>query len=546
MSKVAIRVGETWLELPSNFVFSQTKKTPLYLGQSINFIPGNYTLPVNIDASPANRTALGYRDFVDNPLTFSAEIQADVYLFGNFYERGRLIVKTANPREFRIQFMSGAGELQPLADKSLRDYDFGDIVLADGIAYLYHQQQVEENPEDYDHLIFHTYTEHPPLSEDGEPFLTLRRVINMYVMPVIETVLTAEGFEFSKEIFGFWEDRLLLFFPRIFPYEEEAVNFQKNTAVPPMSPAALITNIAKLFCWCFYVDSYTRKVRVFKQSSILTAQAVDRSARVAGEMTRSEASFQIKEFKYEYETGEADFHERAKDFAGYVYAGTATTITELGDGEEGQIKYVYSLSGYVLHTGEIWDVENPFQNLENLKIGTEGVTIDSKIKPLYMKTKDGIIKPIFRGTYYYSGNNVEPSESAGILTYLGMQPNGNGIQSSLISPYPHNYAGQNIANISLEWDGFDGLYNKNWKSWAEFLAQSERVEVDMHWTENDLRDSDLFLKPMALYDAHSGTTQKYLLTDMKIVVGMTDGLRVSTQKLIQMRHEVSRGKHGSK
>lgn len=574
MSNVAIRVGETWLELPSNFVFSQTKKTPLYLGQSINFIPGNYTLPVNIDASPANRTALGYRDFVDNPNTFSANIPADVYLFGNFYESGRLIAQSADSREFRIQFMSGTGELAAFGDKSIRDFDLGAIsetgTSVQNITDIVYGQWADsqENPQDYPYLSYKFYYPYPLPALPDYRYHT--NTINMYVKDVLKGVCEGEGFSFIGDVFNFYfESRYILFFPRDFRirrfvHETGAFDYHLdlNTCVPDITVSTFISNLAKTFCWCFYVNSHLRTIRVFRQSDIVIAQGVDRSARVAGDFTRSESALQIKRLSYTFTNTESANHDGAKNLASYNYLGTVVNISDLptDDMQEGNLMFVFQLMSYVPYSeflededGNLsagWDLEKKFQDLEGINVDRSGSSIESKCGAVYVHCddeRDGFdlqtdVAPYFGEQILYN-DTVEPAEDFAVCCYYGKyQFRDSSAKRPLVSYYGYSTDGQPFGSHSLKWRGNDGLYALNWKPWIDFINDSDAVEVDMLWQENDLNDPDVFLKPMYLFDAHSGTTQKFLMKEMKIVVGINDGLRVSKQKLIQIRHEVSRGK----
>lgn len=568
MSNIAIRVNGVFLELPANFVFSQVRKTPLYFGQEINFLPGNYTLPATIETSALNRTALRHRDFIDNSETFTQELLADVFLFGNFHERGRLVVKLANPKQYRFQFFSGAGELTSLQEKSIRDYDLGEINLqGSSIEDLRAQIQAHfddtvNSPQNHSHLRHKIYIPNPHVA-DEDAILPLN-VINMYVKDVLKSVFESEGFSFNASVFEyFFESRYLLFFTRHvhFPARLGDANFnwnrQLNTCVPDISVAALISNLAKTNCWCFYVDSHKRNVLAFSQKDVIKAQGVDRSSRVVGLFERDETSLEVKRLEYQFTNPESENHTLAKDFPTYNYIGDVENISDLptDNVNQGDIMYVYQLMSYVSYfenfvtqTSGSWDIGNPFQDLEGLTVNLTGKKIESKCGAVYSYAwdeNDGYdfqtdVAPFYRGAAHYT-DKTEPVEDFGICCYYGQYQFRQIGQRPLVSYFPRSTNGQYFGAHSLRWRGDDGIYARQWQPWLEFVNTADAVSVDMLWTENDLTNLDLFLKPMFLFDEHSGTKQKFLLQEMKIVVGMQDGLRVSKQKIVQMR-EITKGK----
>ena len=579
---VGIRVNDVFLELPKDFVFSQTKRSPLYFGQEINFLPGNSTLPATIETTAINRAALRHRDFIDNAETFSQELSADVFLFGNFYERGRLLVKLANPREYRIQFISGTGELQPLKTKSIRDYNLGEIALqASSIEGLRAQIQAHfedtvNSPQNHSHLHHKIYIPNPHVDEP-DAILPIN-VINMYVKDVLKNVFESEGFNFDAPIFNYYfESRYLLFHTRHVHYPARlgeadfTWNRQLNTCVPDISPAVLISNLAKTNCWCFYIDSHKRNVFVFSQKDVLKSPGIDRSSRVTGRFERSQTTLEIKSLKYEYSNPESANHEKAKDFAKYNYIGAFNTADDLPteNVEQGDLAFVYQLMSYVRYfgnfvslTGGTWDITNGFQDLTGIAVSDTGKPIESKCGTVYLYAwdeNDGYdyqtdVAPFYRGAanftdtppsevgdFFGNVDEKELVEDFAICCYYGKYQFRQIGQRPLVSYMPNATDGSYFGAHSLRWRGDDGIFARQWQPWLEFVNTADAVTVPMLWTENDLSDADIFLKPMFLYDEHSGTKQKFLMKEMKIVVGNADGLREANQKLVQMR-EVVKGK----
>lgn len=574
MSNIAIRVNDTFLELPIDFVFSQTKKSPLYFGDEVNFLPGSYTLPANIPTSDVNRAALRHRDFIDNTEVFEEELPADIFLFGNFYERGRLVVKSANPSEFRIQFFSGNGELSGLKEKSLRDYDLGEISIqgssdADMKAQLAaHFQDTQDSPHLYSHLYHQVYLRSETTLEDFDYIYTPQQVVNMYLRDVLQQIIEAEGFNFIGDVFNtYHEGRYLLHFPRIVPVPARSGSpgnlFQLplNRHVPNISVAAVLSESAKTHCWCYYVNSNRRTLKAFKQTDVLSQAGIERTNRLAGLFTRSENELRVKSLDFRYSGNDYERHEKAVQFAAFNFLGYVESVSDLPDGaEDGDLVFVYQLMSYVVYlsnaddpdTAPLWDVDNAFQNLEKYVVARTGKEIESKCGTTHMNvidTRDSntdfaeqtAVAPLIVNRERYT-DFAEQVEDFALVCYFGKYLY-RGDARPLVSHTRFDTLGNSLGAHSLLWDDRYGVYVRNWKPWIDFLNQSDAGTVDMLWTENDLSDEDIFLKPMILLDAHSGTKQKFLLKEMKISIGMQDGLRVTTQKLVQMRNlEERRGK----
>ena len=436
---------------------------------------------------------------------------------------------------------------------SIRSYDYGSIDevgtsfedIASIIAAKWADTQA--NPQNYTYLYHKFYAPFPIPSDDD--YKLLFNTVNLYVKDVLKTVFEGSGFKYEGNVFeSSFEKKYILFFGRVIreiQFEVSNSNeyhLELNTCVPQITVSTLIVNLAKTFCWCFYVDSNKRSVKVFNQKDIITAQGIDRSSRVDGTFQRSEKSLEIKRLNYSFTNEVDEYHQLAKDFDSYNFLGSVTRISDLPtvDIVQNSIMYVFYKMGYIryLNVEEGWDISNPFQDLTGLNISNYGTSIDSNCGTVYVRTDvegavDGEQQPdvsLFYEGGIYLEDEPELSEDFAVSIYYGQYDFRGTELRPLVSHTPYSTDGQYFGEHSLRWRDDAGIYVRQWKPWLDFVNSCDEVEVDMLWTENDLSDPDLFLRPMFLYDEHSGTKQKYLLTEMKIVVGMQDGLRVSSQK----------------
>lgn len=518
--------GSGFLDLPTNFKIVLTRKSPVYFGGNMDNINGSYSLPVNIKATPNNRQLLSNPEFLNNWDVYEAK-NAELHLFGNFFEFGKLSFKTTDKDEYRIQFFSRAGLLADLKEKTLRDYSMPSIFInaingdfSAGLAAYALQTQTENG---HPHVVIPTYVHN--WGDDRAEY----NILCNYVDVLIRNIFEEEGFSFETGFDNYPELQKLILWWRY--YFIHTILIYSNS-VPKLNISTFLNSINKLFCMGFDIDSRSKKAKHFFMKDLLNeTEFKDYSSRVVSKFTKKEAEYSVKNFEY-YVDGTMS-HLQNDKFRELTQLPAVDTLDDFPSGQEGDIIFVYKEQKWYLHTGNNgWDEEMPFQDLNALKVAEKGGEIKSNLGAMHIEHFEKLLPSTQREVWF---NNPEPDEEDNALLafYRGIVSTHEGdIPFTTYNSFDH--FGNDTWNYSLKWHGEKGLFETWWKPWIDFLNGSAPVEVDMLWQWQDLYEFD-FLKPILLWDGHSGGYHRFFVQEQKISVSMK-GIEKAKQKLVQVRN----------
>lgn len=526
---IGIKVNGGWLELPDNFKIVLTRKSPLYFGGDMNSIEGNYTIPVNIDATDVNRQLLKFPEFLNNWDGF-VEHFGTLFLGGNYYEGVKVHATEADKKKYRIQLFSGAGVLSDLKKRTIRNYPLAaEYMPAPGInnvsqAYANYALSTQTT-ENHSYIVVPTYVR----DKDENP----QEVELLY--PKVHILLKkifALSYHFSTEMDNYEELQKLLLHSTV---QNNMLVVSYLQVLPKLPVLTLIKSINKFFCMGIDVDTRSNTIRHFVIKDILNKiEFVDYSSRRVSNFQKKTTSYSVKGFDYYRD----DLNDLEKDdFHSLVQIDPVQTIDDLPENSDYlDICFVYETHKWYSFNGDEWEVTEGepgeeedvgFQDLNALKIEKEGSDIKSDIGAMYMENFGKLLPSTSLPS---KSIPLDPKEvENGLFVFF----------RGLIDGEPHSSHnefdanGNDIANYSLKWHGENGLFEKWWKPWIDFLNSTVPVEVDMIWEEKDLHEFD-FLKALELWDEHSGGYHRFFIQEQKISVSMK-GMEKARQKLIQIR-----------
>lgn len=532
---IEFRLNNRALDLPSDFVLSLTRRSPVWFGGAMEAIPGNYTLPANISAtSHANRELLGYPENLANWTDFDRDYSVELWLDGNYYDTGILRVELASPAEYKIQWYSGAGFFQQFKEKTLKDYAYGgNFTLAESdlndsrtsTGYKW----VQTN--------FAKYIESTPTEIN-------KYTLSYYLKEVVKYIVEEEGFSITDTLFDTAElAKVVIFHPftrlewtnvaAMDGFEAVPANFLPNALVKN-----LLNGITKTFCAGVDFDTQARRVKLFQCKDLIDGKVSDRlQAKVNGPFRKKDYEKQVQKLSFRITEPYADEPDGGQKVPFSALLTPVNAIDDLPAGAEGQWIYVYNLQAYVPYEDGEWNIAERTQYLQPYTADTEGVSIDSELVPCFLSAgydrdgSAGYIYPITaRPTQWQrftTPDELEDSIQIGFYRgeYLGLPA---------VSINEKGLFGDSIGTLSLRWEGSAGLYTKHWAPWVNFLANTCEVEVPMIWAMPDLFNFD-WTQKYRIWDEHSGTYQLFFVKEQKIVVGLRDGIREADQTLVQIR-----------
>lgn len=123
MSHIAIKLNETFLDLPKDLKLRIRNRGPLF---NREFIPRSYTYPFKLDPTPTNMAAFGFR----NKLEISKrryDDSVELYIMGSLYSSDSVMyVRNFTNDQFDVDILMDLGALDDsIEGKTLKDIDYG-------------------------------------------------------------------------------------------------------------------------------------------------------------------------------------------------------------------------------------------------------------------------------------------------------------------------------------------------------------------------------------------------------------------------------------
>lgn len=489
------------LDLFDNASYAIEARSPLFEAQAI---PGTRVYSFNVPATKANQRLFKFAERTGRH-TGGANIEqqtfpdAEIYLFGTRWRTGTLKLREASSEGYSLSFHTDAGDLAArIAKKRLTDLDLGTDVLnfnADPDA-IYPQRKYAlfpvKNPAFYGdaNSDFGGYVN----DYSGGQFATNTAVNAQTIVPfpfllyVLNRVAGQLGY---LGVSGPWtqeEDVRRLVIYNTYALDELFGNINTfrtqityTNHVPPVEVGKFLVAVKNLFGLAIFINPRTRYLEFVRLTDVLALSGFSDYSR-------------LSTAKHTLTPNESD---------GFA----------LGLGKD---------SG-----DEIYKSPNPVQTQfiasQTYRSGNGAESFEAPIGTLFALTeeKDGRQWTIPQSQQ--GGNSsayeIENPFSLRLLFYKGLQTDSQG------NAYPQASAEGN--HYKLGYTGFNGLYERCWRPWLDFLSVTQQVETTFNFHAPEIMRLDFRHKIMRQH-------VKYFIKDYKLSI-TRQGIRPAQVTLQKVR-----------
>lgn len=511
------------VDLSTDAVVSIDEESPVFEKDSI---PGGFSFPFALPATPLNRRTLGFPDRVTRAEAGSGEYPFQLFSRGRLVNSGTLSV-TECDTDYRVHLMVGSGDLASrIGEKTLRSLSLGGLrhfVLKPEYRYpeddfalfpVYNPSLMDETRfeaswagnywrlNSYENGSFYT-SELATFAITPYPFLAY----------VIRQIFQESGFEVGESVFDSDPElrRLVLYSTRdiiqpqpvtewreitfqtvkgmmtrqvpVTRYQRVLDEFHLSECLPEVPIREFLVSLRNLFNIAFVVTGSS--VSIVKRQQLLESRPVVDITRMT---LKDPAVITVKptngiKLEWSHETGDRNFSEGFNsiddklDLLGEPVADMDALLALVPSINE--IRLVESYDAYYQYAeqenpeaGETEYLWKEFSNsLQNLTIGEGEEVFSGKISTLLMvkltRLAGGpeIRIPWADQKSSSSFRAVQEPFTARLLFYRGMQGDSQGWQYPLGSSDNLDFQGNPIpgATLCLRWQGACGLYKQLWE-----------------------------------------------------------------------------------
>ena len=520
------------LDLYPKLQFQIEIKSPIYFGSrsSSDQIPNVKTYQLRIPDSAHNRLILDRPDSLDNPEDLHESTDWYIYFERKLIFQGTAKVTKARKHSgYDFQFIGGlAGSLSKLKSKKLNEYTYGgERTFTGGI--VQHASATAAFPQNYDYLFPPVYlganhdtgfdyinnwdnSSYKGIDSGAliSTFIPCLKVKYILTHLLSESELTLDGI-FNVGDHATELSNLILFNTVAHDivdtdppsYGPDIINLSKH--VPEIKASIFINNICMLFCASPFLDLKNNKLHIKANKDLLNQAATDwtnKTLRYYSILRRLDIPD-----GFEYLELSAKATEAWNKLPDAVDFKTVATVSHLETNilkfdTEKDYNYVTSQNTYykkqknATETAIEWvpfhQILDPYnENAENpllLNIGT-----------LQMNPRDTNETTTWFNSPLWFESIKHPKFTGSKLNKLcllfsrGLQSPLSGNDRPLFSNNVFDDSDTQIsgANLSLLWNGTNGLYETWWKDWLSKIESSKPVEFSLLLNATDLEQLDL-------------------------------------------------------
>ena len=510
------------VDLAANASVSVKRRSPAYLGEKAEVIPGDYTFPFTLPLTAKNRRALRYPQRLDNQEPLPTELPAQLYVGPDLLLNGRVKVQRATARTADVFLYRNP--LAKLSDVLLNETEQGTVGAGSASELAALMKATTSAPLDHDAIFAPVYNaglnEAPDVRVGAHTFMNSwhydqQRFMTEYhvsPLPRLEPVLrrAIEGAGYS------WDDglhttdemkRQVLVTNRSLQYEGKLTpRGALASCLPPTSLSDLLKSLCRTYCLAPFSDLTGNHLRLQRLGPLAARlPRYDWTAHASHAYERSPDGATVK--RYEWGEGAyADSYHLGR-WGGTHDATTAEirdTLKVGGGFEEGldprRLYYLYGKSAVSKYVSipdlTFWNVTG-LDTLNSFGFHAnpgDGETISPELTPCQTQRVYGIPsgqdssvlptlsdKPLGISGYNSFTGQVTSEEgdiTARLSFYRGLQPSRQGQLYPMVN---HNNSDANHTPIdgereSLNWQGPDGLYQRHWRDWDEMLQRAATVK----------------------------------------------------------------------
>lgn len=535
------------LDLYKNTVVDYVLNSPAFVGGDILKVNGSYTLPFDIPLTPRNRLILNFPDIIENNDFLLTDIPCQILFDRKPFFAGLATVKkpvrSRGVKSVKLNVVQDSYKTlknNDLTDLTLEDFEFNTVQDV-----LDHAKDTALNPLSHSHAFFPVYN--PRMTDDFEvtSVQTQHKYVNYYDTPTQEFVSdpnqrSATPFcrlDYILEKIGEFVDKAVINefadtdeLKALYMYcdknlytetddvlstgpSEWSTSFSLSEFVPKIKLSEFLKMFARLFCLGIFPDATSfrivplRRLVTHPYQQDWTAYAED---------------------AYDFDT--------VRDYPQYLSYGSAgDELFRTNEFEDLQVPefekesdipatspdgiyYLTSENKYVKKRGTFITFHK--RMFLRTELHPDGVDFSFKSAPLFMTNRGGRL-PLVPHILSSPGS----VNTLRLMFYRGMH------QNSLSQLYPmatnHVYGPfQNRlpASYSLLWNAPEGMYDRWWSVWSDFLRNKKNVFRIMHLPIREIINMR-FQNKVRIENKH------YLVKQLKVRMTMK-GLKPSRAELV--------------
>lgn len=492
---IAIKINDEYLDLFDNTSVQIEADSPLF---GDNYIPGTKVYSHRIRKSRTNQRLLGIPELLANQEKFPVYENAQYFIKNILWKTGSIKIREANNIDsYSISFHSDAGEAQlKIKDLSIRDLDLGSdpVNLVQGNIYPAQKHVFfpvkneifydEKNP-DYGGYI--NYYHGGQFVNNGTGSSTHTRIAFPFLLHILNKVFQQLGY------FGMTGDwvtdpdirRVVIFNTHALDQLNGSnTNIFQSTVnyadvMPDISVGAFLIRVKQFFGISFIFNPITKYVKIVRLDDVINDLGyIDFTTKSARGFLKSENPTGGFSLKMLADSKDETFETLDPAWLEYKVNGG-------GDPLEVQASPLFVVSDADTINARTWTIPVIKQkgNSPEFELGQD------------------------------NGFNLR------FLMYNGMQAD------SQSNNFPQGH--YMTSGLSLRWDGANGLYERNYKSWLDFRINTTPVERDIRLNIIDIHNFDFTKKMMIDYI-------KYLPVTYKVSVNFKTGIAAANFDLMKV------------
>ncbi len=515
---IRLEVEDIALDLQPGTNITVRRQNPAYLGEDVGKIKGSFSYPFTIPLTNRNREALRFPDRLDIRELPRQDLRANLYVGPQLILSGQLAIQ--KPTRTTAQVYIFSNPLNDLTKLKLNETEQGTLSVSNEEGLRNLMNDTADNPLDRDYIFAPVYNQAlredeeiiPPPKDfvnswhfDGQYFITGFHVSPyMRVEPMLKRAVEAAGYSFTDGLHTSEEmKRQVLLTNRSLRYEN-ALSFRipLKMCLPSTSVSDFLKSLCLTYCCAPFSELNGDHISLTPLRTLVDASPQEDWTQYASrEYAREPGNGAVG--RYEWGAGYGD---------NYYFA-------EWGDDHPAPVNSVADFvdntnTPYVIPSTQTWYFHgrsavsipkkirgllgrewlNSFGFIDNPR---GGETVSPSVPPaqthilyFFPSNNDETVAPTFAATpvgiqtdpivipqEYGTITSENGSIEARLSFYRGKVPTRNGQQYPLLNHAPSNAFFRPIPGeeVSLNWLGPNGLYERWWKGWDDMLSNSSGV-----------------------------------------------------------------------
>lgn len=546
---IGLRYKEEFLDLEPGTALTWDINNLLFSDANSSQLPGSFSFPFSVPATPKNRHLLNYPERIDNAQPFIIEDEVQVYAWGKVLFTGTMKLTEATSHALKLYIL--VNPLNTVKETPLNELDLGgDRTFADAAAVLSHAKATATDPLSYDYVFFpiwnrnfltdaitnqrawfqnwyNTTTQAFSVAHDHPALMPFVRL--EYILDVIFSG-TAYQFENRWQIND--ELKKICLYNNYSLWGVEGLNTTINLQnhVSKTGAAALVRKIMGGFCLGIFYNPWDKVLRLIPIETIVNRPPKhDWTTKALHEPTVLSSASQPEILCWKREDADLAWDHYAKYMKPAAIDGEKTWSEVLAAAPG--TYYVTDRHAYYLKNS-IPRYFFKHQTLGCAPKETGKPAFEAECQALWDAFLYGEGQtPIDDGHYdliphcRITGNveyEFDPGGGADpeirqqqaevpdrITIYRGMYADFDGNDYPLASGLPWDGNGNLIGQYSLRWDGQYGMYDSWWKGWHNMLRNGKNINISLRLNLADIlafnfedkiriRNQDYFVKKLRI------------------------------------------------